>query len=105
MIGGYHGGPAIIALYLFIWVGYAVLTLIYGWGDLSKHKAKGPYKVGVKELALSDIRALVYYPIDNKEYLAKIKKKPFKYFRFKNKKAFYQAKKGSNCFPPAFLYT
>jgi hypothetical protein len=75
-------------LYFLVLFFYGVLTLVYGWGDLSRHKTKGPYKLGVKELTLSDIKCLVYYPIDNKEYLANIKSKPFKYFRFKNIKDF-----------------
>jgi hypothetical protein len=103
---GTHGVPSLSVIYGAIWIFYAVLTLVYGWGDMSSHKPRGPYKIGAKELNLTDFKCLVFYPIDNSEYVAGIKKKPFKYYRFKDANAFTKAKKSSlgKCWPPAFLF-
>ena len=67
---------SIIALVIYcLFLGFAIIaTLVYGWGDFSKLKMRGPYQVGHKEFHSSKdgVAISVYYPMDKDTYKKEI---------------------------------
>ena len=65
---------------------YLMMVLVYGCGGLDRFEASGEYKVGAQEFWSEETKCkvLVYYPIDESEYIDKIRHRPFRYWRFES---------------------
>ena len=62
---------------------YLMMVLVYGCGGLDRFEPSGEYKVGAQEFWTEThnhkVKVLMYYPIDEREYIDKIRHHPFRY--------------------------
>jgi hypothetical protein len=97
---------AVTGIYL---ITYLALCASYGCGDMSRFKTRGKkYRVGVREFRFKsrETKCLIFYPIDEEEYQAKIGTKKANYYRFEDKEAYCKSRSkamGKGC-NPSFLW-
>ena len=85
---GQKFNPISSIIYLTFLLIYLILTLIYGQGDLSLIRIKGPYAVGVRKFrplkinygtepnkSCVDTQVFAFYPVDKSEFNTRIKLK------------------------------